>query len=437
MTALRSLPGFPARRGLISEWQAHVLSVASWRLSGQPRALEPGQVAALPASCDLAAITGRRDLALARLGLRAGRVVALTLEGIGWRAGGSRSRARAAAGAAAARRRWQAIVGYMHAGRPEPFVGNRASGSARWEIAAAPSSLRPSAPCSAAPATATSPPCSQTAVAHCPGADRAGRQRAPGTRKMPHVPISFLLRLVASSACVRTVRSNPLAPSSVKETGHGERQSPGGAMRRSVNAMAAAVLVPLMAGGCSSAVVAAHHARAAAERRPSSPTARAAAVTDAGLPRCAARSLALGLGPFVFVSPMTGEEATLYTLTNRGSGTCTLRGYPRVVFYDASGAGLPFRYARGGREYVTAARPVTVVLARGASAYVLVAKYRCDIGIARSAAAMRLTLPAAHGATFAGRQPTGLPYCRGGRQDPGQTIRSRPSSRHHATSSAP
>ncbi len=84
MTALRSLPGFPARRGLISEWQAHVLSVASWRLSGQPRALEPGQVAALPASCDLAAITGRRDLALARLGLRAGRVVALTLEGIGW-----------------------------------------------------------------------------------------------------------------------------------------------------------------------------------------------------------------------------------------------------------------------------------------------------------------------------------------------------------------
>jgi hypothetical protein len=246
-----------------------------------------------------------------------------------------------------------------------------------------------------------------------------------------------LLRLVASSACVRTVRSNALAPSSVKEIGHGERQSPGGAMRRSANAMAAAVLVSLLAGGCSSAVVAAHHARAAAgERRPSSPTARAAAVTDAGLPRCAARSLALGLGPFV--SPMTGEEATLYTLTNLGSGTCTLRGYPRVVFYDASGARLPFRYARGGGEYVTAARPVTVVLARGAWAYVLVAKYRCDIGIARSAAAMWLTLPAAHGATFAGRQPTGLPYCRGGRQDPGQTITVSPvEPTPRATSSAP
>jgi hypothetical protein len=81
---------------------------------------------------------------------------------------------------------------------------------------------------------------------------------------------------------------------------------------------------------------------------------------------------------------------------------------------------------------------VTVVLARGAWAYVLVAKYRCDIGIARSAAAMWLTLPAAHGATFAGRKPTGLPYCRGGRQDPGQTITVSPvEPTPRATSSAP
>jgi hypothetical protein len=210
-------------------------------------------------------------------------------------------------------------------------------------------------------------------------------------------------------------------------------------MRRSANAMAEAVLVSLLAGGCSSGVVTAHHARTAAgDRRRSSPMASAvpAEVTDAGLPRCPARSLVLHLGPFV--SPMTGEEATLYTLTNRSSDTCTLRGYPRVVFYDASGVRLPFRYARGGGEYVTSAMPVTVVLARGASAYVLVAKYRCDIGIARSAAVMWLTLPAAHGVTFAGRQPTGLPYCRGGRHDPGQTITVSPvEPTPQATSSAP
>jgi hypothetical protein len=131
-------------------------------------------------------------------------------------------------------------------------------------------------------------------------------------------------------------------------------------MRRSANAMAEAVLVSLLAGGCSNGVVTAHHARTAAgDRRRSSPMASAvpAEVTDAGLPRCPARSLVLHLGPFV--SPMTGEEATLYTLTNRGSDTCTLRGYPRVVFYDASGVRLPFRYARGGGEYVTSAMPVT------------------------------------------------------------------------------
>jgi len=49
------------------------------------------QVAALLASCDRASATGRRDLAiltvLARLGLRAGEVAALTLEDIDWRRG--------------------------------------------------------------------------------------------------------------------------------------------------------------------------------------------------------------------------------------------------------------------------------------------------------------------------------------------------------------
>jgi hypothetical protein len=125
---------------------------------------------------------------------------------------------------------------------------------------------------------------------------------------------------------------------------------------------------------------------------------------------------------------MTGEHAVMYALTNRGSVTCTLNGYPQVVLYEAMGARLPFRYTEGGGAYVTPTKPVTVVLARGASAYVLVAKYRCDAGIARKATAISLTLPAAHGATFVGRDAvgvvgsTGLSYCRGGRHDPGQAI---------------
>jgi len=65
--------------------------------------------------------------------------------------------------------------------------------------------------------------------------------------------------------------------------------------------------------------------------------------------------------------------------------------------FDTRGQALPFRYADGGGAYVTSRRPVTVVLAPGASGYIGVAKYRCDLGIARTAAAIRLALPAARG----------------------------------------
>jgi hypothetical protein len=139
---------------------------------------------------------------------------------------------------------------------------------------------------------------------------------------------------------------------------------------------------------------------------------------------------------------MTGEHAVMYTLTNRGSYTCTVSGYPRVVLYDSMGALLPFRYTKGGGAYVTSKKPVTVVLARGASAYVLVAKYRCDVGIASNATAIRLTLPAAHGPAFDVREAVGvsgapgMSYCRGGQHDPGQVIAVSPiESTQQATSS--
>jgi hypothetical protein len=72
--------------------------------------------------------------------------------------------------------------------------------------------------------------------------------------------------------------------------------------------------------------------------------------------------------------------------------------------------------------------PMTVVLGPGAAASVLVAKYRCDLGIAASVAVIGLTLPVGHGQVFTAREPTGVPgppglsYCRGGPRDPGQLI---------------
>jgi Domain of unknown function (DUF4232) len=184
----------------------------------------------------------------------------------------------------------------------------------------------------------------------------------------------------------------------------------GGAMRRTVEAAAAAILVAVVAGGCGSSTGTVHRCRRA----------------EAGIPRCSAPTIVLR--PGTFVVPMTGEHAVMYALTNRGAVTCALSGYPKVVLYDAGVAALPFRYVRGGGAYVTSRKPVTVVLARGASAYVLVAKYRCNLGVARNAAAIRLTLPGAHGAASTGREAVatagaaGLSYCRGGQFDPGQVI---------------
>jgi integrase/recombinase XerD len=132
VTALRSLLGFLHVEGLIGEpLGQHVPSVASWRLAGLPRALEPGQVKALLASCDQDTAAGRRDFAmltlLARLGLRAGEVAALTLGDIDWRAGeitvrGKGSRAERLPLPADA---GEAIASYLADGRPEPLEGAR------------------------------------------------------------------------------------------------------------------------------------------------------------------------------------------------------------------------------------------------------------------------------------------------------------------------
>ncbi len=92
VTGLRSLLGFLHLRGLIAGPLAGAVpSTASWRLSGLPRALEPEQLQALLGSCDRETATGRRDYGvlamLARLGLRAGEVAALSLDDVDWRAG--------------------------------------------------------------------------------------------------------------------------------------------------------------------------------------------------------------------------------------------------------------------------------------------------------------------------------------------------------------
>ena len=126
VSALRSLLGFLHVDGIIGAGLAGAVpSPAGWTLTGLPKALEAGQVAAMLASCDLGTATGRRDrailLLLARLGLRAGEVAALGLDDIDWRRGeitvcGKRARRDRLPLPADV---GEAIVAYLRDGRPK------------------------------------------------------------------------------------------------------------------------------------------------------------------------------------------------------------------------------------------------------------------------------------------------------------------------------
>jgi integrase/recombinase XerD len=92
VTALRSFLRFLYQRGDVAiDLAAAVLPVMDWRLSQLPKSLTPEQVHSMLASCKRATAVGRRDYAilllLARLGLRAGEVVSMTLDDIDWEAG--------------------------------------------------------------------------------------------------------------------------------------------------------------------------------------------------------------------------------------------------------------------------------------------------------------------------------------------------------------
>jgi site-specific recombinase XerD len=92
VTALRSFFRFLHLRGEIStDLAAVVPTVANWRFATVPKWIPPEQVERLLKSCDQSTTTGQRNYAilllLARLGLRSGEIVNLTLDDINWEAG--------------------------------------------------------------------------------------------------------------------------------------------------------------------------------------------------------------------------------------------------------------------------------------------------------------------------------------------------------------
>lgn len=96
-SALRSFLQYGRHLGDIrTDLHASVPTVANWSMSGIPRAISASQVNTLLVQCERRTATGRRDYAvlllLARLGLRAGEVVDLTLDDLDWHEGAIRIR---------------------------------------------------------------------------------------------------------------------------------------------------------------------------------------------------------------------------------------------------------------------------------------------------------------------------------------------------------
>ena len=92
VTALRSFLRHLLIRGAIdADLAACVPTIATWSLSQVPKFLPAEQIQRVLDSCDRDTASGRRNycilLLLARLGLRAGEVVALTLDDIDWESG--------------------------------------------------------------------------------------------------------------------------------------------------------------------------------------------------------------------------------------------------------------------------------------------------------------------------------------------------------------
>jgi hypothetical protein len=140
-------------------------------------------------------------------------------------------------------------------------------------------------------------------------------------------------------------------------------------------------------------------------------------------PACLSNDLTARRGPQI--SPATGEAALVVDLTNAGPGSCVLDGYPRVFLLAREGNELSLAQVNHS-QFITAAAPRPLTLAPGATAYVAVAKYRCDLGDLQVASRVRLMLPGSGPSTALtislSDSTASLSSCNGGSDDPGNVV---------------
>jgi hypothetical protein len=120
-------------------------------------------------------------------------------------------------------------------------------------------------------------------------------------------------------------------------------------------------------------------------------------------------------------SEKTEQHTATFKLTNSAPTACKLDGYPVIALFDSWGRLLPFAYAHRGDQMITAARPTSIDLRSGDSAFFAVNKNVCITHTTRAARTLRIALPGSPARRSIGlhRYPI-IDYCEG--TDPGATI---------------
>jgi Domain of unknown function (DUF4232) len=122
------------------------------------------------------------------------------------------------------------------------------------------------------------------------------------------------------------------------------------------------------------------------------------------------------------ISEPTGQHTLTFRFRYHGSRPCSLYGYPSVAFYDRRGK-IPFAIWHRGDQVVTSRKPTRVVVGPRKAAFVVVNKYRCDLGEVRAALTLRLGFPRARPRerfAIAVRPRGWIAYC--GLGDPGSGV---------------
>lgn len=136
--------------------------------------------------------------------------------------------------------------------------------------------------------------------------------------------------------------------------------------------------------------------------------------------------LSIAVGPSV--SPETGEHALIVVLTNRLRRSCEIIGYPTVSLLSDAQKTLPFHYLHEHSQYnMTTAPPKRITLPPDGHAYVLLTKYRCDLGDRADVALLQLAPPGTSAKLRLAlpsypSQSALLTFCKGGQSDPGNIV---------------